>query len=232
MEDMNGSIDKQNEIIKSLAGVDHQMVNMTLFDKELPEYMVDLGVKDGKIVITYADGHVVDSEPYTEHNYNVYRNRLEKQFYKYFEKFENLAGRESLMLYGKKIRNVLILLVSFYFLYNIDIHIITKVCLGIGVGVIGAFNYLLQHIKLCILSNELEKAYTLEYYLKNKKRFTYLDDDRNEQCVLNIEEIWKYNINQNILENIVKTLDEIENKTGGDIHSFSLDFKKNGKTIN
>ena len=90
--------------------------------------------KDNEIVLTFADGHEEVMGPYSLHNMNFYRYRVQRQFYEFYDKYMNEMALESFKVCVKKFGSVALSLAGLFFMYNFDIHIIIKILLTLGVA--------------------------------------------------------------------------------------------------
>ena len=74
---------EQYEEELELGKVHTTMVNMTLYDEEESSYIIDIRKKYNEIVLIFADGHEEVMGPYSLHNMNFYRYRVQRQFYEF-----------------------------------------------------------------------------------------------------------------------------------------------------
>lgn len=173
------------------------MVNMTLNDEEEVNYIIDIRRDDENIFILYADGHEEKVGISSLHNFNVYRYKLHKQFYDYYDKFLDQAGFESLKLYFKKYVELAISAIGLYFMYECDIHIIMKILISLGVFAFDIIYYFNVEYDLLLLNRELNRAEAINVYLDNVKDFViYNDDEKGEDFSLGIEEVWQNELNK------------------------------------
>ena len=194
-----------------LGKIHTTMVNMTLYDSEEEYYIIDIKNEDNRIMIYYADGHVEDMGPYSLHNFNFYRLRTERQFKEYYDKYMDEIGLESFKVCCKKYGSVILSLIGLFFLYNIDIHIIIKLLITIGVVCVEVFYYFLKHYDLLVIGQELDRIEALELYINNSGDFMiYNEDEREDDYTLGIEDVWQNDLKKEEVSAIIK--DAQENK--------------------
>ena len=205
---------KQEEFDEELelGKVHTTMVNMTLYDDEEPTYIINIRNVDNNIVLTYADGHEEIMGPYTLHNMNFYRYRVQRQFYEFYDKYMDEMAAESFKVCVKKFGGVILSLVGLFFMYNFDIHIIIKILLTLGVLAAEVFCYFLKHYDLLVIGQELNRVEALETYFKNSREFMVYNETENEDdFVLGVEDVWQNDLGK---EDVLSILADIKKSDG------------------
>lgn len=191
-----------------LGKVHTTMVNMTLYDDEEPTYIVDLKRKDNNIVITYADGHEEVMEHGNLHNLNFFRYRAQRQFYEYYDKYMNEMALESFKVCVKKFGSVILSMVGLFFMYNIDIHIVIKILLTLGVVALEVFYYFVKHYDLLVIGQELNRVEALETYFKHSRDFMVHNEEENEDdYALAVEDVWQNDLKK---EDVLAILEDFK----------------------
>lgn len=205
---------KQEEFEEELelGKVHTTMVNMTLYDDEEPTYIIDIRKKDNKIILTYADGHEEIMGPYSLHNMNFYRYRVQRQFYEFYDKYMDEMALESFKVCVKKFGGVILSLVGLFFMYNFDIHIIIKILLTLGVVAIDVFYYFLKHYDLLVIGQELNRVEALETYFQNSREFMiHNEEEKEDDFILGVEDVWQNDLRK---EEVLSILEDVKKNSG------------------
>ncbi len=202
------------------------MMNMVYGDKDKEQYFItDIEVKDDKIIITRADGSKEESK-LTDRNLGFYRSRMIDQAEKNLPNFSIELSKESFMVYVRRVGAIVGGLLSFFLLYNIDIHIIIKIILALLITLGEIFYYLWNEIVLSVMSNDCCETLATEYYLANLQTFRYYDAEKGvDSYILPPEDISRYNLDDRLLTKMSETIKDFKSQgyEDGDIY---LTYKK------
>lgn len=171
------------------------MMDMTRKDEDKKSYIVGLMKLEDGIAIQYADGSMEKENFYSENNMEFYRRRMEKQAKKYVGPYLDHLKCEVLKIYVKEIIAMVIGVFGIYLLYNVDIHSIMKIILGICIAILEGIYCLYQEINLNFLVDEVREGLATEYYINHKNDFSYYDEAKKEYIdALKIDDIAKYKL--------------------------------------
>ena len=199
------------------------MVDMTYKDEDKKTFITDIVVNENGINVTYADGHVYVDTMVNQHNVEMYRYRMEKEASKHIEKFLDRISYNALFLMIRKYSVIVLSFIGLFMTYNFDIHLIMKIIITI-LG--NLYSYILHSYYLWQLENMTDEAMCIDYFLKNRSKFTYKDEDGDDVDMLAIEEIGHYNLSFGTLKRIVEEADGMR-ETFGDDTEIKLSFQKN-----
>ena len=99
------------------------MLDMVMDDKNKQYFITDIEVRDGKMIITRADGSVSE-EPYFAHNLGFYRMQMVRNAKDNIGPYMDDLGKDSFLTFVKRYAAIIGGVVGLYFLYNFDIHIL------------------------------------------------------------------------------------------------------------
>ena len=188
-------------------------------------FIVDFDIADDLIYILFADGRE-EACCYSEHNVNLYRYRMIEQVKKYSDSYLNYIAKESFMTYCKRVILIFFSIVSIYFAYNIDNELFMKIMSTLIVLIMNFGYYLFSETKLDILSDEYIELESLIYYVKNLNCF-----NNDDKFLLPIEDVYKYNLTINDLDNIKKEIEDMKNNFGDDVIELSLSYTNKKPTL-
>lgn len=197
---------------------------MTLNEKDRDCYIVDVGIKDGLLCVTRANGEEYVL-PYSEHNLNSIRFSMVNQVKKYSEEYMFLKGKECFDLLIGEVRAFICGIFALFFLYNFDVHIIIKIILTIVLVFSEIFYSLVKLYDLCMLGDEYIECECLDTYVKNIDVFSYVNSSQNLVYRLPIEELSKCNFSKVDLEKFVSEIKAFKSQ-GIEDEDISLDYKK------
>ncbi len=201
------------------------MVDMVLDEKNKSYFITNIEVKDGKLIITRADGNITE-ENFTEHNLGFYRMQMINNAKENINPFMDDLSKDSFMVFVKRYAAIIGGIVGLYFLYNVDIHIIIKIIITILIllGEIGY--YLFNELYLTIMHGDVCEALATEYYIKNLSKFMYYDKENyTDGFIVPPEDIGNYRLSKDTLENIGNGIDDFE-RQGFEKKDMSLSYKK------
>ncbi len=209
------------------------MLDMTFTKNDSQYFITDIEVKDGKIFITRADG-TVSEEKFSEHNLGFYRMQMIKYADENINDFLDDLAKDSFMTFVKKYGAVILGVVSLYFLYNFDIHIIIKILITILIGLGEIAYYIVNKLYLILLNDQIIEAWTIESYLKNLNVLRYYDDEAfTDNYVIPPEEIGKSILNKEQLEKLVEGI-KLHREQGMNPKQMKLTYEiqpENGKSM-
>lgn len=189
------------------------MLDMTRYEEEQNDYIVDLKVNDdGNMVITYANGEVVE-EKYTEHNYSFYRGKMVDQAIKYSDDAIKDLGIEWLKFEGIRYGLLLGGVVSMFFLYNVDIHVIIKIILAILVVLGEAVQLFFTQLGLASIEDDSIKAFAYNEYIKHLNNFRYYDNETGTiEYTLPIEDVDIHDMDQSFILKVNGVIEDMKEK--------------------
>jgi hypothetical protein len=201
------------------------MLDMVMEEKNKEYFITDIDVKDGKIIITRADGSVSE-ENFTAHNLGFYRMRMIDSAKEYINPFMDDLGKDSFMTFVKRYAAIIAGVVGLFFLYNVDVHIIMKIIISILV-VLGELGYYLYNeLYLNIIGGEVLECLATEYYIKNLNSFRYYDKENyTDGYIVPPEDIGKYQLTKDVLEQLKNGIEEFKNK-GFESEEITLSYKR------
>ena len=149
------------------------MMNMATTNEEASKFITNIGVtEDGKqFVLTFGDGHVEYSECVTEHNYNFYLNRLEKQFLDYKEKFGKAMGEFYISVITKRFIATFSSIIGIFLTCSVDIHIVMKIIISLLIIFGALVSRISCNIKLMELDQTLDKVKIMDYLQKHMNKY-------------------------------------------------------------
>ena len=194
------------------------MINMALNKKDEEYFITDVKFLEDDIVVKYADDHEEHVGFCNDHMKEFYRMKLLEQVRKYVEPFIEEAGKEALRAYIKKYGFIVAEVIEMYVMYNVDIHLIMKIIIGILLTLVNGIMYLAAEGDLLFLSDYVEEAFVLEYYADNYEDFIYLDEETNTTVnALPIEEISHSKINLDTIKQIRESVVELKEENAKNI---------------
>ena len=190
------------------------MIDISKNEEESKYYVTDIKVNENEMIISYGDGREVH-EKYTLHNLNFYRLRMIKQANEGIDYAYSVIAKDSFKIYAKRFLAMLAGIIGSV----VTIIIIVLMLLGEGLY------YFYNEIYLYLLSEDLDEVEALNYYLSNIDKFKYYDKDEGEDgYILPIEDLEKYHITKNMLEQIVFNVVKFREE-GVDYKDMKLTYK-------
>lgn len=171
------------------------MRDITLNDKDKEGYVSNIEVNDNnEIIVHYASGKVENCGLFSQHNFEFYLGRMEKQFYEYKDSFLDYEGKLCLQLYAKRIISGIMALLSIWFSYNIDIHVLMKIFLFILIIITSFLNEVYLKSKLIVEDMKIGNVDAMDYFLKHKDEFKMsvideIDGEKKDIYVINMNNI-------------------------------------------
>lgn len=201
------------------------MLDMTMEDKDKKYFITDIEHIDDILRVTRADG-TVEEEIFSNHNLGVYRHRMIESAKDSINPFMDELSKDSFFTFVKRYAAIIGGIVSLFFLYNVDIHVIMKIILTILI-VLGELGYYLYNqLYLMIIGDQVIECLATEYYLKNLNKFNYFDREHfTDGYIVPPEDISKYKLTQDSLEQIVQTIEDFK-KQGFESDEISLSYKR------
>ncbi len=188
------------------------MLDMCEYESEQPSFITDLKLEDDKIIVTYADGHTTE-EPYTLHNFNLYRDRLVDQATNFTERTINSCGVDWIKEQAKRVAGLILGITGLYFLYNLDIHIIMKILITVLVIAGEAVLFFYTHLYLNALEDDSLEAFAYQEYLKHLDNFRYYNKETGtNEYLVPIEEVSERQMTQKFVKKLSLTIDEMKSK--------------------
>ncbi len=184
------------------------MLDMTMGEKDKEYFITNIEVKDGKLIVTRADG-TISEETFSEHNLGIYRMRMVKEAKKKIGSYMDDLAKDSFFVFVKRYAAIIGGIVGLYFLYNFDIHILMKIILSILIllGEVGYFLY--NELYLSIVGNEVLECLAMDYYITNLNVFNYYDKENyTDGFIIPPEDIAKYQLTKDMLEQLSKEIEE------------------------
>lgn len=184
------------------------MLDFAKNETEEKTFIVDIECNDKEMIIKYADGRE-SHEPYTLHNYNVYRIRMEDQAKENLDYAYDEIAKDSFLVYVKRLIAIIGGIIAGIVIYNVDIHIIIKIILALLILLGEVLYYLYNEIYLSVLADDLQEVSATDYYLKNIDKFKYYDSKIGENgYIVPIEDLDKHHLTPNQLEQIATLVTE------------------------
>lgn len=178
------------------------MLDFAKNENEEKTFIVDIECNAKEMIIKYADGRE-SHEPYTIHNYNVYRLRMEDQAKENLDYAYDEIAKDSFLVYVKRLMAIIGGIIAGIVIYNVDIHIIIKIILALLILLGEVLYYLYNELYLSVLGDDLVEVLATDYYLKNINQFKYYDAEAGENgYIVPIEEIDKYHLTESQLREI------------------------------
>lgn len=201
------------------------MLDMVMDDKNKQYFITDIEVKDGKMIITRADGSVSE-EPYSGHNLGFYRMQMVRNAKDNIGPYMDDLGKDSFLTFVKRYAAIIGGIVGLYFLYNFDIHIAMKIILTILLVLGEVGYYLYNELYLHIVGSEVLECLATEYYLNNLSTFTYYDrENYTDGFIIPPEDIGKYQLTKDMLEQLATGIKEAR-ENGSEPEHMKLTYKK------
>lgn len=204
------------------------MLDMTIYDDEQSSYIIDVKINDkGLIELTFADGKTRE-EPYSEHNYSMYRDRMVEQAKKYADGAIVDLGygwiKTQLLRWGALIGGI----VGMFLLYNVDVHVIMRIVITL-LAVIGeAAVFLATQFYLALLENESIEAFAYQEYIKHLEDFRYYDEEKGvHHYIFPIEDIATHQLDVSFVQDTSAKIKEMESM-GSKKKDIRINYKKMG----
>ena len=201
------------------------MLDMVMDDNNKKYFITDIEVKDGKLIITRADGSVSE-ENYSLHNLGFYRSQMIRNAKENIDPYMDDLSKDSFFTFVKRYVVIISGIVGLYFLYNFDIHIIMKIILTILVLLGEVGYYLYNSLYLSIVGGEVLECLATEYYINNLDTFSYYDKDAyTDGFIVPPEDIGKYQLTEDMLKQLAVGIEEAKNN-GAEPEHMKLTYKK------
>lgn len=202
------------------------MIDMVMDEKNREYFITDIEFDDKVLKVTRADGSV-STEPFSYHNLGFYRTKMIENAKLNINPFMDDLSKDSFFTFVKRYAAIIGGIVGLYFLYNVDIHLIMKIILTILVVLGEAAYYLINQLYLILLSEQVSESLATEFYLKNISKFTYYDrDNYTDGYIVPPEDIGKYRLTQDTLEQILQGIEEFKEQ-GFEPEEMILSYKRN-----
>ncbi len=201
------------------------MIDMVMDEKNREYFITDIEFDDKVLKVTRADGSV-STEPFSYHNLGFYRTKMIENAKLNINPFMDDLSKDSFFTFVKRYAAIIGGIVGLYFLYNVDIHLIIKIILTILVVLGEAAYYLINQLYLILLSEQVSESLATEFYLKNISKFTYYDrDNYTDGYIVPPEDIGKYRLTQDTLEQILYGIEEFKEQ-GFEPEEMILSYKR------
>lgn len=201
------------------------MIDMVMDEKNREYFITDIEFDDKVLKVTRADGSV-STEPFSYHNLGFYRTKMIENAKLNINPFMDDLSKDSFFTFVKRYAAIIGGIVGLYFLYNVDIHLIMKIILTILVVLGEAAYYLINQLYLILLSDQVSESLATEFYLKNISKFTYYDrDNYTDGYIVPPEDIGKYRLTQDTLEQILQGIEEFKEQ-GFEPEEMILSYKR------
>ena len=201
------------------------MLDMVMDDKNKQYFITDIEVRDGKIIITRADESVTE-EPYSAHNLGFYRMQMVRNAKENINPYMDDLGKDSFLTFVKRYAAIIGGIVGLYFLYNFDIHIAMKIIITVLLLLGEVGYYLYNELYLHIVGGEVLECLATEYYINNLDTFTFYDrENYTDGFIVPPEDIGKYQLTKDMLEQLAKGIDEAK-EMGAEPEHMKLTYKK------
>lgn len=200
------------------------MLDMVMEEKNKEYFITDIEVKDGKLIISRADGSKSE-ETFTEHNLGFYRMRMIESAKEHINPYMNDLGKDSFMTFVKRYAAIIGGVLGLFLLYNVDIHVVMKIVITILVLLGELGYYLYNELYLHIVGGEVLECLAVEYYLKNLNIFKYYDNENyTDGFIVPPEDIGKYQLTKEALEQVKQGIEDFI-KQGFEPKDMSLSYK-------
>lgn len=205
------------------------MILMTDDREKLKSYITDIKRVDEQLITVYADKSI-STVYYSEHNLNVVRYRMIEQVRDNVMNFYDYVAKKYISICIKNIVSVISSVVGLFFLYNIDINIIMKIIISI-LTALGVTTYIILNKKMIdTLNDELNEAEASEFYVNHLDELKECNKDSgNDEFVLPIEDISKYNVPKELLEELLEKVQEFK-EDGISVSEMKLVYKPKTKS--
>lgn len=201
------------------------MIDMVMDEKNREYFITNIEYDDKVLKVTRADG-TVTTEPFSYHNLGFYRTKMIENAKLNINPFMDDLSKDSFFTFVKRYAAIIGGIVGLYFLYNVDIHLIIKIILTILVVFGEAAYYLINQLYLILLSEQVSESLATEFYLKNISKFTYYDrDNYTDGYIVPPEDIGKYRLTQDTLEQILQGIEEFKEQ-GFEPEEMILSYKR------
>ena len=201
------------------------MIDMVMDEKNKEYFITNIEYDDKVLKVTRADG-TVTTEPFSYHNLGFYRTKMIENAKLNINPFMDDLSKDSFFTFVKRYAAIIGGIVGLYFLYNVDIHLIIKIILTILVVLGEAAYYLINQLYLILLSEQVSESLATEFYLKNISKFTYYDrDNYTDGYIVPPEDIGKYRLTQDTLEQILQGIEEFKEQ-GFEPEEMILSYKR------
>lgn len=201
------------------------MIDMVMDEKNKEYFITNIEYDDKVLKVTRADG-TVTTEPFSYHNLGFYRTKMIENARLNINPFMDDLSKDSFFTFVKRYAAIIGGIVGLYFLYNVDIHLIIKIILTILVVLGEAAYYLINQLYLILLSEQVSESLATEFYLKNISKFTYYDrDNYTDGYIVPPEDIGKYRLTQDTLEQILQGIEEFKEQ-GFEPEEMILSYKR------
>lgn len=201
------------------------MIDMVMDEKNREYFITDIEFDDKVLKVTRADGSV-STEPFSYHNLGFYRTKMIENAKLNINPFMDDLSKDSFFTFVKRYAAIIGGIVGLYFLYNVDIHLIMKIIITILVVLGEAAYYLINQLYLILLSEQVSESLATEFYLKNISKFTYYDrDNYTDGYIVPPEDIGKYRLTQDTLEQILQGIEEFKEQ-GFEPEEMILSYKR------
>ena len=201
------------------------MIDMVMDEKNREYFITNIEYDDKVLKVTRADG-TVTTEPFSYHNLGFYRTKMIENARLNINPFMDDLSKDSFFTFVKRYAAIIGGIVGLYFLYNVDIHLIIKIILTILVVLGEAAYYLINQLYLILLSEQVSESLATEFYLKNISKFTYYDrDNYTDGYIVPPEDIGKYRLTQDTLEQILQGIEEFKEQ-GFEPEEMILSYKR------
>ena len=201
------------------------MIDMVMDEKNREYFITNIEYDDKVLKVTRADG-TVTTEPFSYHNLGFYRTKMIENARLNINPFMDDLSKDSFFTFVKRYAAIIGGIVGLYFLYNVDIHLIIKIILTILVVFGEAAYYLINQLYLILLSEQVSESLATEFYLKNISKFTYYDrDNYTDGYIVPPEDIGKYRLTQDTLEQILQGIEEFKEQ-GFEPEEMILSYKR------
>lgn len=205
------------------------MILLTNDSEKKKHYIIDIKKDGDQLIIVYADKSI-SSIYYSEHNLNVARYKMIEQVKDNIYEFCDYVAKKYITICIKNVVSVISSLIGLFFLYNIDISIVIKIIISI-LMVAGEISYILfNKKKIDILDKKLREAEATDFYINHLDELKEYDrDSGNDKFVLDIEDISKYNISKDLLEELLEKVKNFKEE-GISISEMKLVYKLESKS--
>lgn len=201
------------------------MIDMVMDEKNKEYFITDIEYDDKVLKVTRADG-TVTTEPFSYHNLGFYRTKMIENARLNINPFMDDLSKDSFFTFVKRYAAIIGGVVSLFFLYNVDIHVIMKIILTILIGLGELGYYIYNEIYLSIIGKQVIEGLATEYYLNNLGKFNYFDrENYTDGYIVPPEDIAKYGLTQDTLEQVLQGIEEFKEQ-GFEPEEMTLSYKR------
>lgn len=188
------------------------MLNMSINEENEAYFITDILVCGDNMIIKRADG-TVSEEKFSHHNLGFYRTQMIENAKENIGPYLDVLSKDSFFTFVKRYSAIILGVVSLYFLYNIDIHIIMKILITL-IALIGEIGYFfLNEIYISIMGSEVIECLATEYYLKNIENFRFFDQENyTDGYIVPPEDISRYHLTCEMLEQICQGIKDFKSE--------------------